>query len=220
MTLAIFDLDETLIATDSGSAWLEYLVETDQLDADFLRRDADYMALYNAGELSMSDYMAFSLQPVRGKTAAEIKQMVADFVAVKIAPHIYPQGQQLIHELQQAGQRVVIISATVDFIVRPIAAHLGVADVMAINIACDSQGRATGSTEGVLSFREGKVTRLQQWLAQTGESAADAHFYSDSINDLALLDYVDYPFATNPHPRLLSIAQQRGWPIIDWRSNS
>lgn len=218
MTLAIFDLDETLIATDSGSAWLEHLVEIGQLDADFLRQDAGYMAQYNAGELSMTAYMAFSLQPIQGKTAAEIDQLMTGFVARHIAPHIYPQGQQLIRELQAAGQRVLIISATVDFVVRPIARALGVEDILAINIGWDAQGRATGNTEGVLSFREGKVTRLQQWLEQTGESATGARFYSDSINDLPLLEYIDQPIATNPHPRLQPVAQQQGWPILDWRA--
>lgn len=218
MTLSIFDLDETLIATDSGSAWLEHLVDTGQVDADFLRQDAEYMAQYNAGELSMTEYMAFSLQPIQGKTAAEIDQLMAGFVTRHIAPHIYPQGQQLIRELQAAGQRVLVISATVDFVVRPIARALGVEDILAINIGWDAQGRATGDTEGVLSFREGKVTRLQQWLAQTGESATNARFYSDSINDLPLLEYIDQPIATNPHPRLLPIAQQQDWPILDWRA--
>jgi len=217
MTLAIFDLDETLIANDSGSAWIEYLVENGHVEQAFIERDAEYMTRYNAGKLAMDEYMEFSLQPVVGKTRAELDLLTPDFVEQKIAPTIYPQAAPLIQELREAGHRVLIISATVEFVVRPIARYLGVDDVLAINIEYDAEGRATGCTEGVLSFREGKVTRLQQWLEETGESLADAQFYSDSINDLPLLEYVDYPFATNPHARLAPIAAERGWPVIDWR---
>lgn len=217
MTLAIFDLDETLIATDSGSAWIEYLADNGLVDESFTARDAAYMELYNAGELSMEDYMAFSLEPVRGKTRPQLAELMPDFVAQKIVPHIYPQAAPLFAELRQSGHRILIISATVNFVVEAIARHLGVEDVLAIDIEYDAEGRITGRTEGVLSFREGKVIRLQQWLEQTGESVQDAHFYSDSINDLPLLEFVDQPFATNPHPRLQPIAEQQGWPILDWR---
>jgi len=217
MTLAIFDLDETLIATDSGSAWIEYLADNGLVDESFIARDAAYMELYNAGELSMEDYMAFSLEPVQGKTRPQLAELMPDFVEQKIVPHIYLQAAPLFAELRQSGHRILIISATVNFVVEAIAQHLGVEDVLAIDIEYNADGRITGRTEGVLSFREGKVIRLQQWLEQTGESLQDAHFYSDSINDLPLLEFVDQPFATNPHPRLQPIAEQQGWPILDWR---
>jgi len=217
MTLAIFDLDETLIATDSGSAWIEYLVEQGLADDSFVARDVEYMERYNAGELSMEEYMAFSLQPLRGRTAAELAELMPAFVEQKIARHIYPQAAPLLAELRDSGHRILIISATVSFVVEAIARYLDVAEVLAIDVEYDSEGRITGNTAGVLSFREGKVIRLQQWLEQTGESLQDARFYSDSINDLPLLEFVDQPFATNPHPRLLPVAQQQGWPIVDWR---
>lgn len=218
MPLAIFDLDETLIATDSGSAWIAYMAEVGLVDDSFIARDQAYMAQYDAGELSMADYMMFSLSPLQGRTLDDLAELLPDFVERCIVPHIYPQARGLLQELRQHGYRLLIISATAAFVVEAVARELGVEDVLAINIACDGQGGITGQTAGVLSFREGKVTRLQQWLEQTGESITDAHFYSDSINDLPLLDYVDYPFATNPHPRLQPIAEQRGWPVIDWRS--
>ncbi|MBY4677488.1 HAD family hydrolase [Marinobacterium arenosum] len=218
MALAIFDLDETLIAADSAAQWARWMSETGLTDdPDFIAKDDQRMTLYNAGQLDMAEYMQFSLQPLIGRSAAEIDALVPPFVEQRILPRVYPQGLALLRELQQAGHRLLIISATAEFLVRPIAARLGVSDVLGIQLAFDEQGRHTGHTDGVLSFREGKVTRLQAWLAQTGETLDGASFYSDSINDLPLLEYIGRPMVTNPSPALQQIARERGWPIIDWR---
>ncbi|MBB1486139.1 HAD family hydrolase [Oceanospirillum sediminis] len=218
MPLALFDLDETLINADSATLWNQWMVKQGLVaDGDhFMQQEADMMTRYGAGELDMADYMAFTLQPLKGLSALDITAMMPEFVRNNIEPCIYPDARILIQQLRQAGYRVVIISATAEFVVRGAARALGVDDVLAIQLEYDDQGHHTGRTTGTLTFREGKVKRLKEWMQTENESLDNARFYSDSMNDLPLLEQVTNPFATNPDRRLRALAMERNWPVIDW----
>jgi HAD superfamily hydrolase (TIGR01490 family) len=217
MPLALFDVDDTLIDGDAASLWSRWMVSQQMVQAPgFLQCEAQMMDRYAQGELDMADYMAFTLQPITGKTAAELDALTPGFIDSELKQRFYGQGLLLIRELQQAGYRVVFISATAEFLVEAIARHIGVEDVLAIQLEYDAQGRHTGNTVGTLSYREGKVTRLREWLVQQHESLAGARFYSDSSNDLPLLELVECPVAINPDARLRAVAQSRNWPVFDW----
>jgi len=220
MPLALFDLDETLINGDCSSLWHHYMVEqglTD--DPDFLTTDRALQDAYHQGELDMTDYMEFHLAPFKGKSWSEIQQMVAPFVEQMIAPIIYPQARQLIADLKQDGFEILIISASAEQLVDPIARYLGIEQQLSVLMEFDG-GIHTGRTRDVMTFREGKVTRLMRWLDENGHSLAGAHFYSDSHNDLPLLEQVELPVATNPDAQLAAIASERGWQQLNWRDNS
>lgn len=217
MPLALFDVDDTLIDGDAASLWSRWMVLQQMVaQPDFLQCEARMMELYAQGELDMAEYMAFTLAPVTGKTSSELAAMTDDFIGSEIKPRLYEQGLSLINELKQKGYRIVFVSATADFLVEAIARDVGIEDVLAIQLEYDAMGQHTGNTSGTLSFGRGKVIRLLDWAVQQGESLAGARFYSDSVNDLPLLELVEYPVATNPDPRLRELAQSRNWPVLDW----
>ena len=218
MSLAIFDLDETLVAADTASLWCEWMVEQGMVSGEvFMAEEARMMQLYADGQLDMADYMAFTQQPLKGMTKEQIAELIPAYIEQKILRRVYPQGRALIEDLQQSGYRVVVISATSEALVEPIANELGVTDVLAIQLAYDDNGFHTGETRGVLTFREGKVTRLNEWLELQKESLNGSRFYSDSMNDLPLLEQVDHPVVTNGDHKLRTIAQQRNWQLLDWQ---
>ncbi len=215
MTLAIFDLDETLLAGDSCTLFCQFLVDEGIAAADFLQQDALMMQRYHAQTLVLADYIRFLLEPVMHLSVDEIDALMPVFVARYITPRIYPEARQLLADYQQQGLRPLIISATSEFIVRAVAVQLGVSDLLAIQLQTEDN-RYTGNVSGVPTFREGKVTRLHSWLAEQQESLDGALFYSDSINDLPLLEQVAFPVAANPDQALLAIASQRNWPVLQW----
>ncbi|RRV08000.1 HAD family hydrolase [Pseudomonas sp. v388] len=217
MPLAIFDLDETLIGGDCASLWNEQMARLGWVDPEwFMRRDAELMAAYNAGTLAMEDYMAFSLEPMAGRTPEEIEHLVGPWVEDVIEPIIYSDACKCIAEHRARGDRILIISASGVHLVKPIAERVGVDEVLAIDLDIQ-HGVYSGATRGVLTYREGKVTRLLDWLDAEGENLEGASFYSDSRNDLALLLKVDHPHVVNPDPVLLEHAQKAGWPVHNWR---
>lgn len=217
MALAIFDLDETLIHGDCASLWSEHMVRLGWVDGEsFLRRDREMMEAYSKGEMAMEDYMAFSLEPVAGRTLEELAHLVEPWVEDVIEPIIYGDACRCIAEHRKQGDRVLIISASGTHLVGPIAARLGVDEYLAIELEAVN-GVYTGNTHGVLTYREGKITRLLEWLDQEQENLEGASFYSDSRNDLPLLLKVDHPKAVNPDPVLRAHAEQRGWPILAWK---
>ena len=217
MPLAIFDLDETLIHGDCASLWSEQMVRLEWVDAEsFLRKDQQLMQAYAEGQLAMEDYMAFSLEPVAGRTPEEVDFLVEPWVEDYIEPIIFSDATRTIARHRAAGDRILIISASAVFLVQAIADRLGVDEVLAINLEV-AHGVYSGRTEGVLTYREGKVTRLAQWLHEQGESLDGASFYSDSRNDLPLLLKVAHPQVVNPDPVLRTHAEQAGWPIHEWR---
>ncbi len=216
MALAIFDLDETLIHGDCASLWSQQMAKLGWVDGEsFLPRDAELMAAYAEGKLAMEDYMAFSLSPLVGRTPEEVAFVVEPFVEDVIEPLIYGDACTYLAKHRAAGDRLLVISASGVHLVAPIAARLGVDEVLAIELEL-RHGFYSGHTEGVLTYREGKVTRLQAWLEAEGESLEGASFYSDSRNDLPLLQLVSRPITVNPDPVLRRYAEQAGWPILTW----
>ncbi len=217
MALAIFDLDETLIDGDCASLWAHEMAKIGWVDGEsFLRKDAELMAEYAFGTLAMEDYMTFSLAPLVGRTAEEVAHVVEPFVEDVIEPLIYSDAMRQVAQHRKAGDRILVISASAAFLVEAVASRLGIADVLAIQLE-EQHGFYSGNTRGVLTYREGKVTRLREWAEAQGESLEGASFYSDSINDLPLLEQVAHPFVVNPDPLLREQAEAKGWPQLAWR---
>ncbi|WP_122573383.1 HAD family hydrolase [Pseudomonas viridiflava] len=216
MALAIFDLDDTLIHGDSASLWSREMMRLGWVeDEDFLSLDQELMNAYSQGKLAMEDYMAFSLTPMVGRTVGSVAEAVAHFIKAVIDPLVYREARQTIARHKAAGDRLLVISATGVHIVSPVAAHLGIDEVLAIDLEVQD-GQFTGLTEGILTYREGKVLRLSDWLRVQDEMLEGAFFYSDSRNDLPLLKLVDNPITVNPDPTLRAYAQEHGWPVLDW----
>ncbi|BAN47006.1 HAD family phosphatase [Metapseudomonas resinovorans] len=217
MALAIFDLDDTLIDGDCASLWSEHMAELGWVDGEsFVRKDHELMALYADGKLAMEDYMAFSLSPLVGRSAEEVDFVVGPFIEDVIEPLIHSDAMRCLARHREAGDRLLIISASASFLVSAIAERLGVEEVLAIDLE-EQHGHYSGRTRGVLTYREGKVTRLNAWLEEQGESLEGAYFYSDSRNDLPLLTLVANPNTVNPDPALRAHAEAAGWPILEWR---
>ena len=216
MALAIFDLDDTLIHGDSASLWSREMMRLGWVeDEDFLSLDQELMNAYSQGKLAMEDYMAFSLTPMVGRAVGNVAEAVAHFIKAVIDPLVYREARQTIARHKAAGDRLLVISATGVHIVSPVAAHLGIDEVLAIDLEVQD-GQFTGLTEGILTYREGKVLRLSEWLRVQDEMLEGAFFYSDSRNDLPLLKLVDNPITVNPDPTLRAYAQEHGWPVLDW----
>jgi HAD superfamily hydrolase (TIGR01490 family) len=217
MALAIFDLDETLIHGDCASLWAVEMTKLGWADGEaFIAREQELMRLYAAAELAMEDYMAFTLAPLVGRTPEEVAHVVEPFVEDVIEPIFYSDASRTLAAHREAGDRLLVISASAHFLVSAIAERFGIDEVLAIDLELQ-HGFYSGRTQGVLTYREGKVTRLHAWLAEQNENLAGASFYSDSRNDLPLLQLVDRPFAVNPDPTLRAHAEQAGWPILNWR---
>jgi HAD superfamily hydrolase (TIGR01490 family) len=216
--LAIFDLDGTLIAKDSDHAFGEFLVELGWADGAAFKRNNDFFyEQYLAGTLDIDAYVDFATRPWRDRTPAEQATAVARFMREVMQPAIGEPARALVRRHLEAGDRVVIATSTNEFITRPIAEAFGVSTLIATELERDGQGRVTGRIRGVPSLREGKVRRVEQWLQAEGLRLADfdaSVFYSDSTNDLPLLERVSEPVATNPSPALEAIARQRGWRIL------
>ncbi|MEQ7921775.1 HAD family hydrolase [Xanthomonas sp. WHRI 1810A] len=216
MALAIFDLDETLINGDCASLWSREMVRLGWVESEsFLQRDRELMTAYGEGRLAMEDYMAFSLTPMVGRSDTSVASAVAAFIDKVIDPVVYSDARTTIARHQAAGDRLLVISASGVHLVAPIAAHLRIDDVLAIDLEVHD-GRFSGRTEGVLTYREGKVIRLMQWLEAEGETLDGASFYSDSRNDLPLLSKVSQPRTVNPDAVLRAHAEQAGWPVLHW----
>lgn len=219
MPLAIFDLDETLLCGDTASLFCRRLVKLGLATPDFLAEEARLMEAYAARTLDMADYVRFLMHPLSQLSTAQVAALLPAFIAEDIAPRIYPQAHQLLHTLAEQNTRILIISATPTFLVRAVAEHLGVADVLAIDLAV-TDNHYNGEIEGIASYQAGKITRLEAWLRDHPFPRADMTFYSDSPNDLPLLEYVPHPVATNPSPMLEAIANENQWDILHWQAPS
>jgi len=217
VTLAIFDLDNTLIGGDSDHRWGEFLCSTGRVDpVEFAAQNDRFYQDYQEGCLDIHDYLAFALGPIRGCSEAEVTELQQRFMADWIEPILLPAAFALIDEHRQAGHELLIITATNSAVTRPIATRLGIDQLL----ACEAEiidGVYTGSTVGIPSFREGKVARLEAWVTERGLSTAGAWFYSDSHNDLPLLEQVDNPVAVDPDPSLLATARERSWQVMSLR---
>ncbi len=218
MTLALFDLDNTLLQTDSDHAWGNFLVRHGLVEALEYQRMNDYFyAQYQAGTLDIHEYAQFSQKFLSETTAAKLDELHQQFMQETILPNISTAAYELVQQHRAQQHTLIIITATNRFITAPIARALGIEHLLAIEIKMNN-GRYTRLIDGVPTFREGKVTRLQEWLAHhPTETLSGSYFYSDSYNDLPLLQQVDHPVVVDPDPELLAVAQQNNWSIISLR---
>lgn len=220
MSLAIFDLDNTLLGDDSDYLWGRFLVEQELVDGEFYERENQrFYDEYKAGTLDIREFLAFSLEPLSRIGTDQLAELHARFMAERITPVMLPAARELLDRHRQRGDALLIITATNRFITAPIAEALGVDEL----IATDPEwvgGRYTGRIVGTPCFREGKVTRLQTWLSEHQQNLADSWFYSDSHNDLPLLEMVTYPVAVDPDDTLSAHAEAKGWPVISLRGGS
>jgi len=216
--VALFDLDHTLIPIDSDFSWGDFTQKIGWTDpVEFKRRNDKFYEDYKAGALDVHDYVRFATDAVRERGPDEAGRAHERFMHEVIRPVIHRQARDLVDGHKRAGDLVAIVTATNEFVVIPIARELGVAELIAVKLARDAEGWITGDIDGVPTLREGKVHRVDEWLGWRGLSWADTEitFYSDSTNDLPLLERADHPVATNPDERLRAIATERGWRILD-----
>ncbi|TVP45173.1 MAG: HAD family hydrolase [Halomonas sp.] len=217
MSLAIFDLDNTLLSIDSDHAWGEFLLEQGAVDPIAYREANErFMADYNAGTLDMAAFLEMALKPLADNSPEQLSAWHQQFMVSKIEPSILPKAEELLARHRTRGDTLLIITATNRFITAPIAERLGVDHLIAVNPEV-KDGHYTGRVSGVPSFREGKVTRLEQWLQDQDLSIEGAWFYSDSHNDLPLLEQVEHPVAVDPDDTLRQIAEERQWRIMSLR---
>jgi len=216
--IALFDLDHTLIPIDSDYEWGEFTIALGWCDiTEFKRRNAEFFEHYRAGTLDIHDYVRFATQAIREQGAAASAAAHARFMQEVVRPAITPQALTLVDSHRAAGEELVIVTATNEFVTRPIADAFGVPELIAVQLERDAAGWVTGEIRGTPSARDGKVTRMEQWLAARGLDWGDVEttFYTDSMNDLALLERATHPVATNPDARLRALATERGWRILD-----
>ena len=218
MNLALFDLDGTLLAIDSDHSFGEFMVRLGWADGEAFRRANDaFYAQYQAEQLDVAAYVRFATSAWRERAPNELAEASRRFIDEVVRPSLHDSTRALLRRHAEAGDRLAIVTATNEFVTRPIATLLGVDELIATELQRDAAGRVTGELQGVPSFREGKVARVDDWLARQGLRVEDferSYFYSDSTNDLALLERVSHPVATNPAPALERIAAERGWPIL------
>jgi HAD superfamily hydrolase (TIGR01490 family) len=217
MALAIFDLDNTLIAGDSDHAWGQFLVTQGLVDSENFRMANDrFYEEYKAGTLNIEAYLEFSLKPLTQHSLTELHKLHAKFMQTCIEPMMLPKAKELLEQHRAQGDFLLIITATNGFVTRPIADYLGVDDILTTDPEIINE-RYTGKYIGTPTFQQGKVIRLNEWLLEKQKSLDHAYFYSDSINDLPLLEKVPNPIAVDPDERLEKIAIERGWKILSLR---
>jgi HAD superfamily hydrolase (TIGR01490 family) len=218
MALALFDLDNTLIAGDSDHLWGRWLCTRGHVDSEaFAARNDRFYSDYQRGELDIDAYLHFALAPLKGLTVAEVARWHREFMGECIEPVMLDAARALLAAHRARGDELVIITATNEVVTRPIADALGVSTLIASGAEV-SDGRYTGRPRGIPSFREGKVSRLEAWLAQRDVDLSGAWFYSDSHNDLPLLGRVGRPVAVDPNDPLRAHALEAGWPLLTLRA--
>jgi HAD superfamily hydrolase (TIGR01490 family) len=217
MNLAIFDLDNTLLAGDSDYLWGQFLVEQNLVDGRwYAEENRRFYEAYGAGTLDILEFLRFSLKPLRDNDPAQLREWRRGFVAKKIMPVIAPATRELLARHAARGDERLIITATNRFVTEPIAAELGIHHLLATDPEM-RDGRYTGEVSGVPCFQQGKVERLRRWLEDEQRSFRATWFYSDSHNDLPLLRQVDHPVAVDPDPALRNEAEAKRWPVVSLR---
>jgi len=215
--LAIFDLDNTLLAGDSDHSWGQFLVAKKLVDAETYARENDrFYQQYKAATLDIHEYLQFSLAPLTRYSLDELAVLHNEFMRDFIEPMVLPKALALLQEHKSKGDYLLIITATNSFVTHPIAKRLGVDGILASDAEIIGN-RYSGKGSGTPCFQGGKVIRLQEWLKEKNFTLDDAYFYSDSINDLPLLEQVPNPVAVDPDDRLEKVAKERGWEIMSLR---
>lgn len=217
MALALFDLDNTLLGGDSDYLWGRFLVEQGIVDGtDYEQQNQQFYNQYKAGNLDIQAFLAFSLRPLAEHSPAKLHAWREQFLAQCIDPIILPEARSLVERHRTQGDTLVIITATNRFVTAPIAERFGITHLLATEVEMDGEDY-TGRSIGIPCFQNGKVERLEQWLEQHTVDLSSSWFYSDSHNDLPLLEQVSHPIAVDPDDQLAQQARTRGWPIISLR---
>ena len=220
MNLTLFDLDNTLLACDSDYEWGQFLVDRGVLDrAEYEAQNAAFYEQYKTGTLDIHEFLGFALRPLAEHAPEDLARWHAEFMAARIRPAIGAASRALVRGHLEAGDLCAVVTATNSFVTGPIAREFGVAHLVATEPE-RAAGRFTGRAAGTACFREGKIARVDAWLASEGHALADfaqSSFYSDSHNDLPLLERVSRPVAVDPDHRLAAEAARRGWPVISLR---
>ena len=217
-SFALFDLDHTLIPIDSDQSWGRFTTDMGVTDAeDFLASNEAFYQDYCRGELDIAAYVRFTTQAARLMGPEKALALRARYIQEVIEPHIRPEALALVNEHRERGDHLVIVTATNEWVTRPIADCFGIEDLIAVELQTDAKGWITGEIKGIPSLGEGKLKRVEQWLEAKGLNLSDLDttFYSDSINDAPLLKSVNRPVATNPDERLKALAIDTAWPILD-----
>ena len=216
--LCLFDLDDTLLPLDSDHAWGEFMVRLGWVDAvEFKRRNDAFYAQYKVGALDIHAYIEFATEPLRARGPQAAAQAHAQFMQEVITPNLRPAALRLVRSHQARGDLLALVTATNDFITAPIAQALGISELIAVRLERGPGGTITGRIDGTPSYREGKVQRVQEWRAGRAcswQSFERISVYSDSVNDLALLECATDAVATNPTPALEAVATERGWRVL------
>lgn len=219
MALAIFDLDNTLLAGDSDHRWGEFLREKGLVDTDnFQEKNDQFYADYKAGSLDMRAYLNFVLAPLAGKALTDVQALQRQFIVECVEPMLLNKAFDLLNKHRVAGDILLMMTATHAVVAEPVAARLGFQYWLGSGVELCGDFY-TGNAEGMPCFQEGKVTHLEQWRIQHPEAAPPEQtwFYSDSHNDLPLLTKVGYPVAVDPDPTLRKHAEEAGWPVMSLR---
>jgi len=220
MKLALFDLDNTLLAGDSDYEWGQFLIDQGVLErAEYEAQNREFYEQYVAGTLDIHEFLGFALRPLAQHSSAELARWHADFMRSRILPMIGEKARALVERHAAAGELCAVVTATNSFVTGPIAREFGIAHLIATEPEA-IDGRFTGRVAGTPCFREGKVLRVEQWLARLGlrwAELAQSVFYSDSRNDLPLLERVTHPVAVDPDETLEAEARRRGWPMVSLR---
>ena len=214
--LAAFDLDDTLLNGDSDRLWGEFLCENGLSSPDAQDKHDGFHRSYLEGKLDIEEYLRFQLGILAQHPPDRLHEWRRRYLQEKINPIIRPQAHALIADHKKRGHTLVIITSTNRFLTDPIAEHLGFPHLIATEPEQDEKGRYTGRVDGTPSYAGGKVTRLRQWLQERREPWPELWFYSDSRNDLPLLELADHPVAVTPDPVLRQAAEKNNWPVLDW----
>ena len=220
MKLALFDLDNTLLAGDSDFEWAQFLISKGVLDREVHEaRNHEFYEHYKAGTLDIHAFLDFQLKPLSHHSRIQLDSWHQEFMATRIHPIITDKARILVQRHQREADKVAIITATNRFVTAPIAREFGVEHLIATEVE-EINGQYTGRGAGIPCFKEHKITRLDMWLSDQGllwEDVTESWFYSDSLNDLPLLQRVTHPFAVDPDATLEAHAKLNAWPIISLR---
>ena len=217
MSLAIFDLDNTLIGGDSDFLWGEFIGEEGIVDANAYRKKNEYFyQQYDLGTLDIYAWLEFCLEPLTRYSMTELQELHHRFMIQKIEPILLDKAQNCINRHKERGDTVLVITASTSFVTAPIVKKYGINHLLATEPEIKA-GRYTGGVSGIPCFQAGKIDKLMPWLQKNEETLTGSTFYSDSHNDLPLLELVDNPVAVNADKILTKIAEKKGWEVLNWR---
>lgn len=216
MSLAIFDLDKTLIGGDSDFLWGEYMSEIGAVDIDtYQAKNQHFFDLYEQGRLDINEYLEFCLEPLSQQNMETLNTWHQDFMQKKIEPILLPKAQAIVDKHRQKGDKLLVITATNRFVTTPIVKKYGINNLLATEPEIKNN-KYTGRVLGEPCFQLGKITHLKRWMKENNEDLKGSTFYSDSHNDLPMLELVDHPVVVNGDEKLLDIAKKRDWPSLNW----